>query len=331
VALAQPDRRRRHLAKARALVESGAPLKTIGAALSIPQWMRRLPPEAMARLPAQIGGGDGDMEFGRQIHSLIPRHFPNGGRWLNSILAARRRGGDGFAIWLARQIKCEMHVALPGIGLIAAYAFYSDHPKTLAAQYLPRRFHPYMPLGVAAQSTFEWLLSILLSLKACAARPCFAHTVECDGFSFAPLETLDALCAEARIMRNCLHSYGPSILCDHGRVFSVRRDGVPVASFEVRPGVAGKRPPRPAQLKGPRNVPAPREVAEGAIAWLEKVHDAPSLWRDVPAPIYAPLWRELWAPYRAAHRGLNVLTRDPPASVQDRLLAPLQHAALAAT
>ncbi len=122
--LAPLSRRRRALA----LVETGAQLKEVGAALHVPMWMRRLPAEAFRGPLPHIAQGDG---FSRRIVNHLPRQSDDAAFWLNTVAFAQAAAGDAFALWLAQQALFR-HAGEPQklFGVLAAYAWYSTSINT---------------------------------------------------------------------------------------------------------------------------------------------------------------------------------------------------------
>src|SRR5262249_40397692 len=127
-----------------------------------------------------------------------------------------------------------------------------------------------------------------------------------DGYEFVPLDSAARLAEEAAAMENCLRTYDYDVVGDHCRLWSVRREGQRIASFEVR-----RDRDRPllhiAQLNGMRNEPAPIEIGWLATRCLHQ-HDLPSI-RPEPRPHEAAepdtaAWRRLWRPYWLAKRRL---------------------------
>jgi hypothetical protein len=310
----------RRRAAAAGLVALGAPLADIAAALQLPIWLRRLPPEAFDRgLPARIGAA-GDAEFGCRVISLLPDGQNDLNSWLHWVLAARAAGDDAFALWVARQpIFCGRWQPPPNaLLLLAMFAWFSRHPELEAAKLMTSRWTPKMSLNRAAYLTRRWLHRALqdLCLALPAGRSAWAQTRQVGGFEFVPLLTFEELVQEGERMHNCLATY--SIFVVHGicRLYSVRADGASVASMDVR-NIEGTSTPGIAQLLGPGNSKASPEVHEAARAWLTlQLHEgggAESF--DWGLPSEAAFLKHVWLPYAAARKASTGEALRPPGVV----------------
>jgi len=105
-------------------------------------------------------------------------------------------------------------------------------------------------------------------------------------------------------MKNCLRTYGSSLAHDYARLWTVRRDGERVATLKVA-FWRGDPLLNIAELKGPGNTMAPRELWWAARRWLHS-HDLPQIeverrkWDSVK--LDRANWTSLWRPYWLAKR-----------------------------
>lgn len=305
-----------------ALVLAGAPLRDIGAVLGVPPWLRNWPPAALGPLPIRMDASGDDRAFGSRISGIVAGHPPNDPAWLQLVLMARRRGGDDFAVWIARQTRGQVMISPMAVSLLAAFSYYSSHPESFASQFVIKRFHARMSAQGAATAASEWMLGLLLDLKALSGPPgCIAPTI--DGLRIVPLQTLADLRSEGEALRNCLGGYGLSVLSDHTRIFSVRNARGSLAAFEVDPGVRGSCFPDLIDIEGPGNARAPCGVGISVVGWLRHADSCHCLWRDHGPAIDASLWREVWRPYASAHATSRRFRADPPVDLAAELLTPL--------
>src|SRR5581483_8654538 len=91
------------------------------------------------------------------------------------------------------------------------------------------------------------------------------------GLDFVALATWDDIMAERAAMRNCLHTYLDKVASGGCRLFSVRLNGMSLATLELARGKDGA--PSIVQLKGPGNATPAPEVQSAARAWLASQSD----------------------------------------------------------
>lgn len=157
-----------------------------------------------------------------------------------------------------------------------------------------------MSLTQAARDTLTWLhaLDYLLFEAPEAdgiAPPGDNHVGD---FTFVELEWGLPLVAEGMRMRNCLGTY--AAYCSRGsRIWSIRRDGVPVADMEISLSRTRRGVPRLEQLHAVGNSDASDAVWAAAYQWLSR-------WRllaeERPVAGGEPrlrrgAWLELWLPF----------------------------------
>jgi hypothetical protein len=289
------------------LVCTGARLADVAAALELPIWLRRLPPEAFDRaLPARLAMAS-DAEFGRRVIGLLPAGRSNLNCWLYWVLAARAAGGDEFALWVAQQpIFCGIWQPPPNALVpLAVFAWFSRHPELEAAKLMTSRWTPKMSISRAAYLTRRWLHRVLqdLCLALPASRSVWAQARQVHGLDFVPLLTFEQLVEEGGRMHNCLATY--SIFVVHGicRLYSVRCNGASVATMDVR-NVEGTATPGIAQLLAPSNNKAPPQIHEAARAWLAlQLRDTGGAGAfNWGMPSDAAFLKHVWLPYASARK-----------------------------
>lgn len=291
-----PTVRRRHALQ---LVQDGARLTQIADVLQLPQWARRLPPEAFdGPLPRGLRAGPDDADFARSLLGRLPRAGAGMSTWLRWVLESRVACDDRFALWIALQhvfdgARLPSRLVLP----LALFAWFSGQPQLEAARLIRQRWHDKMGLASASWEAKTWLLRVLQDL--CAEREnTWTSEIEVDGLAFVPLASSAALCEEAAIMGNCLARYGEHIVFGACRIYSIRCAGLRLADLEVRLGDRSARP-YIAQLLGPaNNQRVSRHVRDAAQAWLalQAREPWPFKWGTLSDDT---LQRFVWRPYVA--------------------------------
>jgi hypothetical protein len=287
------------------LVRQGAPLKTVARALSLPLWLRRLPPEAFTGAALDAPQSEA---FSRRISARLPGPSAESVFWLASVCFAARSANDDFALWLAEQPLFEEGGDAGRLfPVLAAYAWFSGQPQTEAGSLIVVPWRPQVAFDTAICAAKSWLNRLRLVLLL-AGRPIadpWLAPGAANGFTFEPLLDAPALLAEAHGMQNCADQYAERLVRDRCRLFSVRRGSTRTATIEIsaHPREAGVL--AISQLKARHNMPATIEVWQASLAWLA----TQSGLKRMP-PLVVPeravdlaRWKQLMAPYRAAKAG----------------------------
>lgn len=307
LAAAAPGPARDH---ARALVTAGAPLRHVARLLAVPMWLRRLPPEAFpGRLPA-LPLTDA---FACRVANSVPEDAARSAEWLAAVSEAWSVAGEPYALWIARHAldrrlaphsvpRNRRHVPeeivrpVSGIGLFAWFSVTRAGP---AGALIRDPWHPGLGPTDARRLASAWLERIELALATGEEGLADVWLIpgHAAGFDFVPLRTLADVLDEASIMRNCVASYGGSLGEGYCRLWSVRRDGIRIATLEI---YRGNNNPVPmiSQMKGPENTEVSPEVWRALYAWLA----SEPAWA-VPVEeceqdfISRSAWHRMWLPY----------------------------------
>ena len=113
-------------------------------------------------------------------------------------------------------------------------------------------------------------------------------------------------------MQNCADQYGERIVRDKCRLFSVRRNGVRVATLEIGPHQRETGVLAINQLKARHNMAASTEIWQAAYTWMasqQALKRLPSLATSTACSIRTPGAR-CSQPYRDAKAGAPWLDRD---------------------
>lgn len=310
-------------------VESGLALSEVAAALGLPGWFRKLPPEAFrGPLAGCVLVSTVDPGFGAKALNLMPDSPASTGWWFSSLMSAHVLADDAFALWVAAQpaFRCRVADQLPLLPL-GLFAWYSRHPEFEAARSLTTLWSPRLGLSRAALETRRWLHDLLQDKCLGAVSAIEERETETivNGFEFVALVRPSAIVEEGRAMQNCLAQYVEFVICGHSYLFSIRSKGQRVACLEVRIP-PGKGVPVIHQLCGPRNTVASAKVHEAAVAWLAQ-SEAPSTYPGLTRfdrQSNEAFDRHVWQPYAQAMRKVKsdeMLPQRPPVS---KLVADLR-------
>lgn len=261
-----PERRK---AATRLIIE-GAPLRDAAEALGLPIWLRAMPPWALSEPLRSVPDGD---HFVARIHDFIPSIRRHAEPWLRSVLYAAEACHTEFALWIARHLRNGVPIiATAQLPILSAWAWHTSQPATPGYALLRRPWTSDYGLMRALDDSRLWSERAALTL---ALGPGLGDTWIEDGamlgFEFVALRTPADFIDEATAMSNCLDRYGHQMSRGLSRVFSVRRDGAPVADVEISlcdPQGRTGSVPIVTQLRGSRNRVASHEVWRATYAWL---------------------------------------------------------------
>jgi hypothetical protein len=283
-------------------VMAGASLAELAASARVPLWTRKLPPETftscLPRLP------DGDM-FRRQIANHLPksaRLFPV---WLNAVAMGAEAGTEAFAVWVAREnVRDPRCVDLHALRLLGLWSWYSAADRAGKHPRVRTPFVPSMKYHAASSAAYEWQqdIELHLNLGHSTIDALWHRPGEVRGYTFVPIRSAAEIAEEAAAMDNCLRSYGANVAHDWFRLWSVRRDGVRVATMSVR---RHRSIVRVEDITGLRNADIGQELWNIAQEWAsthaEPMTDAKIKgWNETPFTQSA--WTDMWKPYWLAKR-----------------------------
>lgn len=291
--------------KALSLIDAGAEIKEVARILSVPMWLRRLPPEAFDNEDLIYPRAE---LFARRIANHLPADASESAMWLRSVSFAARACNDFFAIWLAQQNI--FHTSAEPDRLLAAlsaYAWFSTAENTKAHSLIVVPWRPEMAFDTAVCAAKCWLnrVRLLLQLREGVLTDPWLERGEAMSLTFTPLLNCEDILAEATAMQNCADQYADRLARDKCRLFSVRRRGQRVATLEIGPHVREAGVLTVTQLKARQNMPASVDIWQAAHAWLSQQHQlrrAPLM--TLPdRPLDNSRWQTIMQPYRLALRG----------------------------
>lgn len=325
------------------LIGRGAPLREAAAAIGLPMWLRRIPASALGQPLPMLPTDD---TFAAAILARIPECPSECGVWLDRFLLAYKLVGPEFALWAAR----EARFLPPATGdsdlqWLLAWGWASRHPRSPGHALLRMAWNPALGWKRAQDEIAIWKKRIDLvgALAGPARDPWFAdgHAL---GLDIVHLDTVQDFVTEAVAMENCLDQYAAHLSYGRVRVFSVRRDGRPLADVELTLRSDETTMAAISQVRGPRNRRASPLVWQAIHAWMGAQPFRPL--SPVPTPPVASrdALRQFWLPYlqaveRAglaerfmsgafglgARRGRSRLRNDGVMAALRDALAPMSH------
>lgn len=303
VALAVP-RNRLDPACAIASVIDGTALVHVAALADLPMWLRRLPPEVFARPIPHLPNSE---LLRRQIANHLPRSPKLAPTWLQLVADAADLAHEPLAAWIAREhARDPKHVGPARLRRLCLWAWFSAAPGTDGHDLIERPWTPDMRIDAARSAAYDWQTAVTLhvNLGRQPIADMWLRAGQTAGYEFVPLDSMAAIAEEAKAMRNCLTSYGPSLAHNRSRLWSMRKGGERVATLRI-----ARRYRDPllniVELKAAGNFDVPREVWWAARQWLH-MHDLPQVemgYREWgTAPLDRESWVSLWRPYWLAKR-----------------------------
>jgi len=283
----------------------GRPLAEVAAAAGVPRWLRRLPVDALTGPLPVLPTGE---LFGRRIVNYLPRSPKLTTAWLAAVSDAAHLGNEPFAIWIAREILCDVKaVTTNNVRLLGLWAWFSHHPETDGYRLMPTLWRHELGFRAARGAARAWFERVRLELNLGDRRVAdlWLRPGPFDGYEFVALDSAARIAEEAAAMENCLRRYGGSVAYSLSRLWSIRRDGRRIANLQIECG-RGRRPVYIGELTAARNERAPFEIWLLATRWLHQ-HDLAAV-RPVPPKlqdvdrVQAARWRRLWRPYWVAKR-----------------------------
>ncbi|MFT5508776.1 MAG: hypothetical protein ACI89J_001852 [Hyphomicrobiaceae bacterium] len=298
-------------AEAARLVRDGAQLAHIAGVLDLPNWMRRLPPEAFTRPIGKVATGQ---SFGRKVVGRLPQEADRTATWLQAHEVALDAGDEDFAYWLAGQrIYAKPFSGDAPIRPLAIYAWYSRQDDVRGRRLMDKPWDRNVKFPVAVREMCAWYERVMADLTRADLKRGpgrYSKRRRGHGYEMVPLRSAAELSEEGMIMHNCVGSYAGMVAARECRIFSVRRGSHRVATLEVR-WQGGM--PRIWQLEAPDNVTAPQPVWDAVTRWLATqeglVVADPSAIHSLS--VDATRWKALWLPYVNA-KGSKSLPLERP-------------------
>jgi hypothetical protein len=292
----QADRDARKRAAAN-LVERGARLRDVAAAIGIPMALRCIKPGA-AHLTAELL-----LQHPELLH-YMPEALPRSKIWLRLVRGAHKVDAD-FAKWAARnvgQLPRAFQEAKSVLSDIADWvragtatesdpsddeeAPWEDRDQRGGRQFVTRPFTPSMSFKTVTKLSAEWHEAVASNMSG----PEFAFpapwypAAKIGAYEILPIDSSAELYREGAAMHHCAGTYANRVRDGATCVYSVRRDDERLATLALgRNGAKASV----TQLRGPCNAQPPKEVTAMVQRWLRAQKPLPlreeAPWEDGPS------------------------------------------------
>jgi hypothetical protein len=247
------------------LVERGARLRDVAALAGIPMAWRRVRPGAAHLVP--LGAAHLAPYELSGLLAYIPDSLPRMRFWLRAVRGAGRIGGGDFAEWVAKNA-----MRIPGKSADERFSFLSDLGDWVSAsheahRFAVRPFSPTMSLRTVTKLSSDWHEGVANNLDGpqhAFPEPWLPAT-RLNGYEIVPIAHGADLYREGATMRHCVGAYAGRVMSGDCYIYSVREDGKRVATAEIVR--AGDRAAL-AQIRGPCNAQAPKEIVATMRRWL---------------------------------------------------------------
>ncbi|MGE0700934.1 MAG: hypothetical protein AB7O57_17690 [Hyphomicrobiaceae bacterium] len=325
---------RRRQAAFEAIV-SGHPLKSAATCLALPLWLRRLPPQAFVQPLPSLPQDD---EFAAAALNRVPDSPRDAAVWFERMVVGHRLAGRDFALWCMREPRLlPPHTSDEDMQWLLAWAWTSLAPSFAGHALLRGAWSPAIGWKRARDEVAIWRKRIdLVGALAGPMRDSWLGNASISGYDIVALRTVEDFVNESIAMENCLDQYAAHLAYGRVRIFSVRKDGRPVADVEVTLKPDDINAPCISQIRGPRNRRAPPAVWQAVHAWLAGQAFRPLDTSPTPAVATREAFRRFWEPYVEAAEGAGlpphvlarVLGRDARrAKPHDMVAAPVMREA----
>ena len=298
---ASPARRR----KALRLVVEGAPLREVAQSLDLAWWMRRLPAQTFLEPLRQMPE---DEAFNERIASFLPTTTDQARSWFWTVSYAVHACHPGFALWAAGWASRQRRTFDAGVGrdhfrYMTAWAWHAEHPECPGFSLLRRPWNSQMGLRRAMEELTVWRRRLRLALcLGTGEAPAWIEEGAALGYQFVALTLPGDFIAESQAMDNCLDQFADRLESGRSRVYSIRRDGRPVADVEIGTDELEAGMPTTMQLRGPRNRKAQPEIWRATYSWLgaQSLRPLMPVSADAMSKTLRQTARAYWKPYLAA-------------------------------
>ena len=311
-------------------IVSGNTLRDAASLLDLPLWLRRVPAQALAQPLPVLPRDD---EFTTAAVNRIPEQPRDAAVWFERTVIAHRLGGRELALWILREPRfMPPHTTDEDLQWALAWAWTSQQTGFGGHALLRTPWSPTMGWKRARDEITLWRKRVdLVGALAGGPRDPWLADACISGYEFVGLRSVEDFVAESVAMENCLDQYAAHLAYGRVRIFSIRKDGRPVADVEVTLKADDVATPCISQIRGPRNRRAPPAIWQAVHAWLAS---QPFLALDTqPTPVQSTreAFRHFWEPYVAAaeaaglppHLLARILGRDARrAKTGDLAVAP---------
>ena len=288
--------------RAAILVERGARLRDVAAALQIPMALRRLKP-GVAHLVTKFLVQHPD------LLQWMPNETPAARIWVTVVCLAGDRDAD-FGGWVARHVL-EVPGKLEQVSHTIGDVFDWAHANTRGngRKFVARRFTPSMALKTAINASHDWheaVASHMDDAADLALPPPWYPPATLGRFDIVPLISSVDLYREGHAMHHCVATYVDQVRQGSSYIFSVRGGGKRIATLSL---TCHGETVLIQQLRGPCDAAPSKAVAAAVRQWLRLQRTTAAMikqrydeWRDADPETAKIGSRRAGIGYRARRR-----------------------------
>jgi hypothetical protein len=264
------------------LVERGARLRDVAAAMGVPMALRHIRP-GVAHLASEV------LWQHPELLRAMPDTMPSSRIWLRVVPWAHDRVGAEFAEWTARHAsKIPGNLSRVGgvLGHIADWVRAGITPEVLlpwddptpraGSEFIVRPFTPSMSLKTVIALSADWHEAVANNLDGpnSAFPPPWYPAARLSDYEILPIEDADSLYREGTAMHHCVGTYGEGVQRGYLYIYSIRRNGERVATLALgcHHGQTWVE-----QIRGPCNSDPPEATVAAVVRWLHTQRTFPGV------------------------------------------------------
>jgi hypothetical protein len=253
------------------LVDCGARLRDVAAAMNIPMALRHIKP-GVAHLVTNVFCQHSD------FLNFLPATTPKQRIWLPVVNWAFNKVDSDFARWAAKHVP-----EIPGRRDQEVGSFISNLADWVCAkgpsrQFVIRPFQSTMSLKTVTTLSAEWHEAVAAGMDGPAAAfpPPWYPAAKIGDYDIVPIDNSAALYREGAAMHHCVGTYTDAVQSGSLYVYSIHRDGQRVATLALARDPSSTKD-RLAQLRGPCNAEPPKAVTLAVQRWLRAQEPLPAV------------------------------------------------------
>jgi hypothetical protein len=267
---AELSARRRTAAR---LVECGARLRNVAAAMGVPMALRHIKP-GVAHLASEV------LCRHPELLRAMPDTMPDSRIWLRVVPWAHHRVGAEFAEWTARhasKIPGNLNHVGGVLGPIADWVRAGMPPEVpspgksptprAGSELIVRPFTPSMSLKTAMALSADWHEAVANNLDGpnSAFPPPWYPAARLGDHEILPIEDAASLYREGTVMHHCVGTYGDEVQRGYLYIYSIRRNGERVATLAL-----GRHDGQTwvEEIRGSCNTDLPKVTVAAVVRWL---------------------------------------------------------------
>jgi PcfJ-like protein len=249
------------------LVDCGARLGDVAAAMNIPMALRHIMP-GVAHLATTVFCQHPD------FLNFLPATTPKQRIWLSVVNWACHKVNPDFGRWAAKYVP-----EIPGRRDQEVGSFIADLADWVCAEGpIIRPFQSTMSLKTVMMLSAEWHEAVAAGMDGPAAAfpPPWYPVAKIGDYDIVPIDNSAALYREGAAMHHCVGTYTDAVQSGSLYVYSVRRDGQRVATLALTRDPSSTKA-RLAQLRGSCNAVPPKAVTLAVQRWLRAQEPLPGI------------------------------------------------------